>query len=293
VWNTARHHNWGNSPKTSEWRASWHNTPRFFESIYSPILPLSWGRSAGSVYPYYFVLDETTGSHLRIVWKLRYYGIRNNTFLWIQDFLSHRTQEVQLEGHKSTTADVLSGVPQGTVLDLCSSYYSSTIYLVYRALIGLRLLETHFSGWKAICHLFSHSSIELRSFCRICVRAARFVTRNYHDRHPGSVTQMVQQLQWEPLQVRRIKIRLGPPVQDPTWTSGYPCRDLLSGWWHQNQQRAQISSPKRIYFDRYSFQWRKVFKYRKQNFSFFFFFFQVLRWLFIERYTQVHAACKT
>ena len=39
-------------------------------------------------------------------------------------------------------------------------------------------------------------------------RAARFVTRNYHDRHPGSVTQMVQQLQWETLQVRRVKIRL-------------------------------------------------------------------------------------
>ena len=38
--------------------------------------------------------------------------------------------------------------------------------------------------------------------------AARFVTRNYHDQHPGSVTQMVQQLQWETLQVRRVKIRL-------------------------------------------------------------------------------------
>jgi hypothetical protein len=37
-------------------------------------------------------------------------------YYWIQDFLSHRTQEVQQEGHKSTTADVLSGVPQGTVL---------------------------------------------------------------------------------------------------------------------------------------------------------------------------------
>jgi hypothetical protein len=37
---------------------------------------------------------------------------------------------------------------------------------------------------------------------------ARFATRNYHDRHPGSVTQMVQQLQWEPLLVRRVKIRL-------------------------------------------------------------------------------------
>jgi hypothetical protein len=54
--------------------------------------------------------------HRCLLHKLRYYGIRNNTFLWIQDFLSHQMQEVQLEGHKSTTADVLSGVPQGTVL---------------------------------------------------------------------------------------------------------------------------------------------------------------------------------
>jgi hypothetical protein len=54
--------------------------------------------------------------HRRLLHKPKYYGIRNNTFLWIQDFLNHRTQEVQLEGHKSTTADVLSGVPQGKVL---------------------------------------------------------------------------------------------------------------------------------------------------------------------------------
>jgi hypothetical protein len=39
-------------------------------------------------------------------------------------------------------------------------------------------------------------------------KVQRFVTRNYHDRHPGSVTQMVQQLQWEPLRVRRVKIKL-------------------------------------------------------------------------------------
>jgi hypothetical protein len=54
-----------------------------------------------------------------------------------------------------------------------STSWSMCPWMVYWALIGLRLLETHitthFSGWKAICHLFSHSSSELRSFCRICV----------------------------------------------------------------------------------------------------------------------------
>ena len=39
-------------------------------------------------------------------------------------------------------------------------------------------------------------------------RAARFTTKNYTDRQPGSVTQMVTQLGWEPLQARRVKIRL-------------------------------------------------------------------------------------
>jgi hypothetical protein len=33
-------------------------------------------------------------------------------------------------------------------------------------------------------------------------------SNNYTDRQPGSVTQMVTQLGWEPLQVRRVKIRL-------------------------------------------------------------------------------------
>ena len=35
---------------------------------------------------------------------------------WIKDFLSGRKQSVALEGNNSDTKDVLSGVPQGTVL---------------------------------------------------------------------------------------------------------------------------------------------------------------------------------
>ena len=35
---------------------------------------------------------------------------------WTKDFLNNRLQQVLLDGHTSSTAEVLSGVPQGTVL---------------------------------------------------------------------------------------------------------------------------------------------------------------------------------
>ena len=39
-------------------------------------------------------------------------------------------------------------------------------------------------------------------------RAARFATRNYYDRTPGSVTSMLNNLQWESLEARRVRSRL-------------------------------------------------------------------------------------
>ena len=54
--------------------------------------------------------------HQRLLQKLTYYGVRGKTNNWIGSFLRNRHQQVVLDGATSTTADVLSGVPQGTVL---------------------------------------------------------------------------------------------------------------------------------------------------------------------------------
>ena len=54
--------------------------------------------------------------HSRLLYKLDYYGVRGQTNTWIKGFLSDRKQQVLLEGTQSIRADVLSGVPQGTVL---------------------------------------------------------------------------------------------------------------------------------------------------------------------------------
>ena len=57
-----------------------------------------------------------TVPHNRLLNKLHNYGIRNNTHQWIANFLGHRNQRVVVGGEHSTWTNVISGVPQGTVL---------------------------------------------------------------------------------------------------------------------------------------------------------------------------------
>ena len=54
--------------------------------------------------------------HQRLMSKLDFYGIRGPTHKWIQSFLHTRKQRVLVEGISSDEADVISGVPQGTVM---------------------------------------------------------------------------------------------------------------------------------------------------------------------------------
>ena len=60
--------------------------------------------------------------HARMIRKLRLYGIQGYTLQWISSFLRGRTQSVMVDGVRSHTGssiegdDVVSGVPQGTVM---------------------------------------------------------------------------------------------------------------------------------------------------------------------------------
>ena len=54
--------------------------------------------------------------HSCLIRKLDHYGIRGNILSWLENFLTQRTQRVIIYGHHSSTTNVTSGVPQGSVL---------------------------------------------------------------------------------------------------------------------------------------------------------------------------------
>ena len=55
--------------------------------------------------------------HQRLIAKLAYYGIHGTLLDWVKDFLTNRSQKVILNNVNSNPSNVLSGVPQGSVLE--------------------------------------------------------------------------------------------------------------------------------------------------------------------------------
>ena len=56
--------------------------------------------------------------HRRLIQKLEYYGVDNPVLVSINDFLQDRKQRVIVNGQTSNWHSVLSGIPQGSVLEL-------------------------------------------------------------------------------------------------------------------------------------------------------------------------------
>ena len=62
--------------------------------------------------------------HKRLLKKIYGYEIRGNLYNWIEDSLTHRRQRVVMNSAKSEWANILSGIPQGSVL-------SPLLFLLY------------------------------------------------------------------------------------------------------------------------------------------------------------------
>ena len=57
-----------------------------------------------------------TVPHRRLLAKIENFGIKGEIYYWIRDFLTNRSQHVNVNNEQSSLVDVLSGVPQGSVL---------------------------------------------------------------------------------------------------------------------------------------------------------------------------------
>ena len=67
--------------------------------------------------------------HQRLLGRDKHYGISGTTLAWISDFLSGRTQRVDVDGSFSECSTVHSRLPKGTILGPSSFFYIFLLYI--------------------------------------------------------------------------------------------------------------------------------------------------------------------
>ena len=72
----------------------------------------------------------STSDHEILLYKLKYYGIKDKVLFLFRNYLTNRRQYTELGGSKSNLSNIKTGVPQGSILgqDLCCFYCISNIY---------------------------------------------------------------------------------------------------------------------------------------------------------------------
>ena len=82
-----------------------------------------------------------TVSHHKLIFKLESYGISGNLLAWIKAFLTNRLQRVQVGNCLSSLINVISCVPQGSVLGPhCLSFRSMMFLIFYGFLCNCKTL---------------------------------------------------------------------------------------------------------------------------------------------------------
>ena len=127
-----------------------------------------------------------TVPHQRLLSKLKHYGITNEIYNWIKTWLTQRTQRVVLDGEVSDQASVLSGVPQGTVLDplmflLYINDISKHINSPLRLFADDCLLYRVISCIKRMLHCFRKTLISFMNGPKFGNSASTLQNASYYD----------------------------------------------------------------------------------------------------------------
>ena len=89
--------------------------------------------------PYPFKKAFDTVNHELLIKKFNIFGIKDIALNWIKSYLSNRTQQTQIGNNLSNEREVLTGVPQGSILGptffLC--YINDIVYYIHARTIRL------------------------------------------------------------------------------------------------------------------------------------------------------------
>ena len=74
--------------------------------------------------------------HSLVIVKLKAYGFDNNSLNLVNDYLSHRFQMTKIDNEYSSSKEIISGIPQGSILEpLFSNIHLCDLFPLLKNLI--------------------------------------------------------------------------------------------------------------------------------------------------------------